>query len=162
MNEITIIIDEHNILHVYKGLNENIKVTILDENKKEDSEKIKELQYLFDKGLILDVINNKENIVSKLNSKQFPFLDENAVLLIRDQNHAKTDSGRNKQLIFTAFIDGYLSASAELSKCITKLFKSKNKNVSLIYNELEPLINKQDENYKLMCDYLNKSEEFDK
>ena len=87
-------------------------------------------------------------------------LDPNVFLLIKEQNQAKTETGKNIQLLEAAYIDGYITAQGELDKFIAQLYKSKDVNASLIYNTLQLFRKQQNKRYNEMCEYIN-SEDFD-
>ena len=77
------------------------------------------------------------------------------LLLIKDENLAKTDAGKYTQKCYAAFVDGYETAVGELSRFITDLYRNKDENSYAVHSALNPLRKKQDESFSKMCDFLN-------
>lgn len=74
------------------------------------------------------------------------------------KNPSKNQERRIQQMLMCAAIDGYTDATSELSKFISKLYREKNPNASVVYHALQPLIDKQNEHYNQLCNELNEIE----
>lgn len=122
---------------------------IYDPERKDDR---KRLEHLIRKGGMRDILNGgtpqNEEIVALT-------MDPLAFVLIKDDSAAKTDAGRKLQALDVAYLDGYLAASAKLSQFITKLYREKNPEASLISHCLKPLISQYSSVYDQMCKQLN-------
>lgn len=81
--------------------------------------------------------------------------DTRAIALIHTDKVAKTEQGRVNQMCQCAMIDGYLTANGEVSRFISKLYREKNPNASIINAALQPLFAEQTKKYGKMTDELN-------
>jgi hypothetical protein len=85
----------------------------------------------------------------------------NTLILIKNpsvNDIEKEFTTEQKRVIYTAcaMIDGYTDATAELSRYITKLYRSKDENANIIYNSLKPLQEQQNKYYNELVEELNK------
>lgn len=77
------------------------------------------------------------------------------LLLIKNGNEAQTNDGRLVQTVHAAFIDGYTSATGELSRFISYLYQTDKATAAIVHKALKPLIELQNQSYNAMCDGLN-------
>jgi len=83
------------------------------------------------------------------------------LVLIKTGNEAVTSEGRQIQSAHAAFIDGYTSATGELSRFITHLYKTDKATAAIVHTALKPLCELQDKSYTVMCDRLNDRDSWD-
>lgn len=91
-----------------------------------------------------------------MDRRVFELIEMPVTLLCK--NPSKNKEKRIHQLVMCAVIDGYTDATSELSKFITKLYREKNPNASVVYRTLQPLFDKQNEHYNELCKELNEIE----
>lgn len=71
------------------------------------------------------------------------------------KNPSSDPEKRMEQAIMCAIIEGYTDATAEISKFISKLYREKDPNASLIHDALKPLMHQQNERYSRLVSELN-------
>lgn len=151
---------------VYTSLPEDIEILIKDSDDRHDDDRVQEyymLQQLIDRGCIEDTL------YQEMNSEEDPsipsMLNPNVFLIIKEANTAKTEEGKRMQQLNAAFIDGYLTAQAEIIRFIWKMHRSKEKDtqnkVCILSETLKPLIQKQYDHYSKLCDFINQPDFFD-
>ena len=89
-------------------------------------------------------------------------MNPNCLVLIKSGNEAQTHDGRQIQLAHAAYIDGYTSATGEISKFISYLYQTDKATASLVHEALKPLCELQNQSYTTMCDRLNDRAGWDK
>ena len=82
-------------------------------------------------------------------------MNPNSLVLIKSTNEAQTHDGRQMQLAHAAYIDGYTSATGEISKFISYLYQTDKAAASVVHEALKPLCELQEQSYTTMCDRLN-------
>lgn len=166
MKKMIIEIEDGIVSGVYTSLPEDIEILIKDSDDKHDEDRVQDyymLQQLIDRGCIEDTLYQEMNPEEEpsLPSK----LNPNVFLLIKEANTAKTEDGKRMQQLNAAFIDGYLTAHAEITRFIWKMHRSKDKEIQntvrVLSEILEPLILKQNDHYFKLCEFVNRSEFFD-
>jgi hypothetical protein len=154
---------------VYSDVPDEAEILIKDSDDQYDEhmQEYIRLQQLIDRGCVTDLMYPAaESDHSAAIQTEGPcMLDPNVFLLIREPNIAKTKEGKTIQRLHAAFIDGYLSAQAELFKFIMGLYRSHNKEDSdaacMISDSLAPLRAKQDWSYRQLCEFINQPGAFD-
>ncbi len=151
---------------VYTSLPEDIEILIKDSDDKHDDDRVQDyymLQQLIDRGCIEDTL------YQEMNPEEEPsisaMLNPNVFLIIKDANTAKTEEGKHMQQLNAAFIDGYLTAQAEITRFIWKMYRSKDKDnqnkAHMLSAMLKPLIQQQHDHYFKLCEFVNRSDFFD-
>lgn len=79
----------------------------------------------------------------------------NANVLALIKNEGKTEEQRQEQVLTCAYIDGYLDGINELEKYITKLYKGKNQDASILYKLTRDLYKSSCNKYNQLCNELN-------
>lgn len=166
MKKLIIEIEGGIVSGVYASLPEDVEILIKDSDDKHDDERIQDyymLQQLIDHGCIEDTLYREMNpeeepsIPSMLNPDVF--------LLIKEANTAKTEAGKRMQQLNVAFIDGYLTAQAEITRFIWKMYRSKDKDnqnkAHMLSAMLKPLIQQQNDHYFKLCEFVNQLDFFD-
>ena len=148
---------------VYTDALAEFEVRVKDaDNRQDDEEEYLRLRALIQKGAVRDIYS--EPVTLEPISKP-PEPDPRACVLIKDQNTAQSEAGKALQNEYAAYIDGYLTASAELGRFLYSLRKSGNaEDVKLaleLGNGLSTFRQKQYENYDRLCDHLNTPERFE-
>jgi hypothetical protein len=88
-------------------------------------------------------------------------IETRCLILIKDDNIAETREGRQAQVVHAAYIDGYITATGELSRFITKLYETDRNTASIVYNAFQSLRDNQNASYNTMCRRLNDKESWD-
>lgn len=88
-------------------------------------------------------------------------INPRCTVLIKDGNEAQTKEGRMMQVNHAAYIDGYTSATGELSRYITKLWTIDKAVASTVHGALNALRNQQNESYSTMVERLNDANSWD-
>jgi hypothetical protein len=88
-------------------------------------------------------------------------VDSACIVLIKSGNEAKTRDGRLMQTIHAAYIDGYITAADELSRCITHLWQTDKATARTVYNALHALRTEQDKSFNVMIKRLNDAKTWD-
>jgi len=83
------------------------------------------------------------------------------LVLIKSGHEAQTSEGRQIQSAQAAYIDGYTSATGELSRFISYLYKTDKAKAAIVHEALKPLSELQDQSYNVMCDRLNDKDSWD-
>ena len=164
--ELIIEINRGIVSGVYTNSQDNFAIRIIDEDDEHDDERYVEYhsaKNLIESGAVTDILyGNPET--SDTSELRLPALDPKAFLLIRDPDAVKTETGRQMQLLYSAFIDGYLTCHAEICK-FARRFIAENPDGNIdfpgFYKIMKPLLEKQNQIYDGLCSALNKSEEFD-
>lgn len=95
---------------------------------------------------------------------RIPVPDSQAILLLREPNIADTEEGREMQRAYTAYIDGYLTASSKLDRFIRELCNSKDEITReqgfTLYNLTEGLRKDYKDVYNVMVEFLNDKDNF--
>lgn len=155
MSRMIIELSDGIITGIYTDSMEEYQVEITDPDDEYDLERVadrRRLAHLIGKGGLRDILNGEEE---QDEVSQVPGLDPGVLVLITEDGAAKTENGQRLQLLEAAYLDGYLTASARLTKFITRLFRERNPDASAIYNCLKPLISQLDTDYNQMCRQLN-------
>lgn len=144
----------HGIINgVYTDILENLEVKICDPDDIFDDERSAEfsaLQHQIKHGGLHNIAGFPVR-----DAQCTAGLDPNAFLLIREPYTAKSEVGKTAQRLSAAFVDGYLTAHAELSRYLTRLYRDKQPNAALIYHSLIPLLDQQNSTYYELCKTLN-------
>lgn len=164
--ELIIKVNRGIVTGVYTHFPENIIIRVTDDDDRYDEERQHEyhaIQKLIDSGAVVDALYGSME-TSEASELTLPAPDPNTFLLIRDLEAVKTETGKKVQLLYAAYIDGYLRSHAEICKFARK-FAKENSDTDIdflgFYNVVKPLLEKQLKTYDGLCDELNKSEEFD-
>lgn len=155
MSRMIIELSDGIITGIYTDSMEDYQVEITDPDDENDLERAadrRRLVHLIGKGGLRDILNGEEE---QDEVSPAPGLDPGVLVLITEDGAAKTENGRRMQLLEAAYLDGYLTASARLTKFITRLFREKNPDASAIYNCLKPIISQFDTGYCQLCRQLN-------
>jgi hypothetical protein len=88
-------------------------------------------------------------------------MNPQSLVLIKDGNEAETRDGRQLQAAHAAYIDGYITATGEISRFIHRLWKIDKRTASTVYHAVKQLSEQQDASYKAMCDRLNDKASWD-
>lgn len=166
MKKLIIEIEGGIVSGVYASLPEDIEILIKDSDDKHDDERVQDyytLQQLIDHGCIKDIL------YQEMNPEEEPsipsMLNPNVFVLIKEASTAKTEEGKHMQQLNAAFIDGYLTAQAEITRFIRKMYRSKDKDsqnkARMLSEMLEPLIQKQHDHYFKLCEFINQPDFFD-
>lgn len=166
MKKMIIEIEDGIVSGVYTSLPEDIEILIKDSDDQHDDDRVQDyymMQQLIDRGCI------KDTLYQEMNPEEEPcipsMLNPNVFLIIKDANAAKTEEGKHIQQLNAAFIDGYLTAQAEITRFIWKMHRSKDKDmqnkVHMLSEILEPLIQKQHDHYFKLCEFVNRPDFFD-
>lgn len=166
MKKLIIKIEEGIISGVYTNLPEDIEVLIKDSDDRYEEERTQEyhrLQQLIDHGCVKDILY--QEITPEEESSIPSMLNPDVLLIIKEANTAKTDNGKRMQQLTAAFIDGYLTAHAEITRFIWKMHRSKDKEIQkivcLLSKALKPLVCKQNDHYFKLCEFINQPGFFD-
>lgn len=155
MSRMIIELSDGIITKIYTNSMEDYQVEITDPDDEYDSERVadrRRLEHLIGKGGLRDILNEEEEPEEV---SFVPDMNPGVLVLITEDGTAKTENGRRMQILDAAYLDGYLTASARLTKFITRLFREKNPDASAIYNYLKPLISQLDTDYYQLCRQLN-------
>lgn len=156
-------IEKGTLQGVYTDTLEDFEVRVKDtDNRQDNEEEYLRLRALIQKGAVRDIYS--EPVALEPIGKP-PEPDPRACVLIKEQNTAQSDAGKALQNEYAAYIDGYLTAAAELGRFLFSLRKSGNaEDVKLaieLGNGLSSFRQRQYENYDRLCDHLNMPERFD-
>lgn len=158
MSQMVIEISEGIINHVYVDSIESYQVEITDTDDMYDPERQadrKRLEHLIKKGGMRDLLDEE---MPEEDMAPAPVLDSGVFVLIKEGAEAKTENGRKLQVLDAAYLDGYLTASARISKFITNLYRKKEPHASQLHANLKPLLSQLSADYDQMCKRLNETE----
>lgn len=166
MKKLIIEIEDGIVSGVYTSIPEDIEILIKDSDDRHDEDRVQDyymLQQLIDHGCVADILYQEMNPEEEPNIPSM--LNPNVFLLITEANTAKTEDGKRMQQLNAAFIDGYLTAQAEITRFMWKMYRSKDKEtqnkVCMLSETLKPLIQKQHDHYSKLCEFINQPEFFD-
>lgn len=150
----------HGIINgVYTDILENLEVKICDPDDIFDDERSAEfsaLQHQIKHGGLHNIAGFPVR-----DAQCTAGLDPNAFLLIREPYTAKSEVGKTAQRLSAAFVDGYLTAHAELSRYLMRIYREKVADAATIHHTLIPLLDQQNFNYDKLCEDLNRPELYD-
>lgn len=164
MNRLIIVeIQDGTLQGVYTNDLEDFEVRVKDADvRQDDEEEYLRLRTLIQKGAVRDIYNGP---VSLPEVHEPPEPDPGACVLLHEQNTAQSETGKAVQKAYSFFIDGYLTAAAELGRFLYSIGKSGKqedvKRAQELGQTLREFRNRQFENYERLCDYLNTPERFD-
>lgn len=156
-------IEKGTLQGVYTDALEEFEVRVKDADvRQDDDEEYLRLRALIKRGAVRDIYFEPATLAE---TSEPPEPDPRACVLFMEQNTAQSETGKALQNKYAAYIDGYLTAAAELSRFLYSLKKAGNAEDGKLALELghglDTLRHRQYENYDRLCDHLNTPERFD-
>lgn len=143
---------------VYTDTVETVEVEVCNQDNccatAEDKQRNAALQFQMDHGGFRDVLNDVYPMVQEREHAPLPEPHPERLSLISRENMLKGTRGQ-LQRDFAAFIDGYLSCEAELEYFLVQLHQEGHPSAAVVQEVLKPLMERQKNQYALLCERLN-------